>query len=212
MDQVLPVICTPGPLDRWCLLWTLFALYRIPEKVGKICAYPFRSWMGCFKQIFSVCVCWRSANSYPHLESPVKSTFEHDALLSVPWLLSTSHLIWHTNQDVSNQPPTHHVATARPEPLARACRGCNLCCWTVRVLPVLWALAAQTLIGRALSWAGAEELCPPQSTKGLRRRGTKRWIHFEQICNSCLPQIMCSFIEHHWRYWKWYSTCVYMQI
>lgn len=161
------------------------------EKLAKICTYPFRSWVGCFKHVFSVCGGWRSAKSYPHLESPVKSTFDHDALLSVPWLLPTSQLIWHTNQEASNQHPTHHVATAGPESLTRARRGYTLSFWIVTVLPWLGARGAQAWIGHALSWTGAEELqCPPQSTKGLRRRGTKRGLRFKPICNSCFPQIM----------------------
>jgi len=42
MDQVFPVVSTPGLLNRWCLLWSLFALYGIFERIGKIHAYSFK--------------------------------------------------------------------------------------------------------------------------------------------------------------------------
>lgn len=56
MDQVLPVIDFPGPLDR-CLLWTSFALYGTFEKIGKIHAYPFKFLGGRFQEnILNLCV------------------------------------------------------------------------------------------------------------------------------------------------------------
>lgn len=152
-------------------------------------------WMGCFKRTFSICVCWRSAKSCPHLKSPVKNTSKHNTLISVVWLLLMFQLILHTNQDASSQHPTHHTATAGPESLSLAAgccklhwcweahllaepmknshRGYNVCFCIVRVLPLSWVLGAWTFIDDALCWTGAEEM---SSTKYqmTKERGTSK--------------------------------------
>lgn len=195
MDEVPPVVSTPGPLDRWHLLWTLFGLYGIFGKIGKIHAYPFKFLDGMFQEgILNLCA-RRSNKSYPHLESPVKNTSEHIMLVSVAWLLFMSQPISHTNQDASNQHPAHHIATAGPgsltlaagccelhrsweahllaEPVENPHWGYNLCFCIVRALPLPQALGAWTFIDRALSWTGAEEVSSSKY-QGAKEKGTRK--------------------------------------